>query len=66
MRAAAAQLRSAGVAAVAVCFVHAYRYDAHEKRAGEILRQELPGMRFPAMSRCLHINALRAAAADVS
>ncbi|MER9580726.1 hydantoinase/oxoprolinase family protein [Mesorhizobium sp. M0276] len=44
VRAAAAQLRAAGVAAVAVCFVHAYRYHAHEKRAGEILREELPGM----------------------
>lgn len=44
VRQAAALLRSAGVGAVAVCFVHAYRYDAHEKRAGEILREELPGI----------------------
>ncbi|WP_287299212.1 hydantoinase/oxoprolinase N-terminal domain-containing protein [Mesorhizobium sp.] len=43
VRAAAAQFRTAGVTAVAVCFVHAYRYDAHEKRAGEILREELGG-----------------------
>ncbi|MDA7965808.1 hydantoinase/oxoprolinase family protein [Ruegeria sp.] len=44
VRAAAAQFRAAGVAAVAVCFVHAYRFDAHEKRAGEILAEELPGI----------------------
>lgn len=44
VRAAAVQFREAGVAAVAACFVHAYRFDAHEKRAGEILREELPGI----------------------
>ncbi|MDX8507269.1 hydantoinase/oxoprolinase family protein [Mesorhizobium captivum] len=44
VRLAGAQLRAAGVAAVAVCFVHAYRYDSHEKRAAEILREELPGV----------------------
>ncbi|RWA78201.1 hydantoinase/oxoprolinase family protein [Mesorhizobium sp.] len=44
VRAAAGQLRSAGVTAVAICFVHAYRFDAHEKRAAEILREELPGV----------------------
>ncbi|MER9177555.1 hydantoinase/oxoprolinase family protein [Mesorhizobium sp. M0955] len=44
VRTAAAQFRAAGVAAVAVCFVHSYRFDAHEKRAGEILRDELPGI----------------------
>lgn len=44
VRAAAAQFRAAGIAAVAVCFVHSYRFDAHEKRAGDILREELPGI----------------------
>lgn len=44
VRAAAAKFREAGVAAVAVCFVHAYRFDEHEKRAGEILQQEMPGV----------------------
>ncbi|MES0173972.1 hydantoinase/oxoprolinase family protein [Mesorhizobium sp. M0006] len=44
VRTAAAQFRAAGVAAVAVCFVHSYRFDAHEKRAGDILRDELPGI----------------------
>ncbi|RWD52288.1 MAG: hydantoinase/oxoprolinase family protein [Mesorhizobium sp.] len=44
VRAAAAQFRDAKVAAVAVCFVHAYRFDSHERRAGEILREELPGV----------------------
>ncbi|MER9216709.1 hydantoinase/oxoprolinase family protein [Mesorhizobium sp. M0663] len=44
VRAAAAQFRAAGIAAVAVCFVHSYRFDAHEKRAGDILREVLPGI----------------------
>ncbi|RWG06556.1 MAG: hydantoinase/oxoprolinase family protein [Mesorhizobium sp.] len=44
VRQGAAELRKAGVGAVAVCFVHAYRHDAHERRAGEILREELPGV----------------------
>jgi N-methylhydantoinase A len=35
-------LRQAGVASVAVCFLHAYRNSAHEQRTGEILRDALP------------------------
>jgi N-methylhydantoinase A len=35
-------LRQAGVASVAVCFLHAYRNPAHEQRAGAILRAALP------------------------
>ena len=35
-------LRQAGVASVAVCFLHAYRNPAHEQRAGAILRAVLP------------------------
>jgi N-methylhydantoinase A len=43
VRAAARQFREAGVDAVAVLFLHSYRNPAHERRAGEILRAELPG-----------------------
>jgi N-methylhydantoinase A len=42
VRRAARQLKSENVEAVALCFLHAYRNDVHEKRAGEILREELP------------------------
>jgi N-methylhydantoinase A/oxoprolinase/acetone carboxylase beta subunit len=44
VRAAARQFREAGVEAVAVLFLHSYRNSAHEKRAGEILASELPGV----------------------
>jgi len=44
VRAAAATFRAAGVASVAVCFLHSYRNDAHERRAREILREEMPGV----------------------
>lgn len=37
-------LRRAEVAAVAVCFLHAYANPAHEQRAGAILREHLPGV----------------------
>jgi len=37
-----AVLHSAGVASVAVCFLHAYRNPDHERRAGAILRAALP------------------------
>jgi len=40
--AAATQLRAEGVTAVALCFMHAYANPAHEVRAAEILRRELP------------------------
>ncbi len=42
VRAAAAQFRAEGVEAIAVCFLHAYRNSSHEKRAAQILREELP------------------------
>jgi N-methylhydantoinase A len=35
-------LYAAGVASVAVCFLHAYRNPEHERRAGAILRNALP------------------------
>ncbi len=40
---AAAALNAAGVAAVAVGFLHAYKNDLHERRTGEILRRLMPG-----------------------
>jgi N-methylhydantoinase A len=39
---AAALLLAEGVEAVAVGFLHAYRNDAHERRAGDILRRLMP------------------------
>ena len=43
-RAAARALRDLDVEAVAVCFLYSYANDAHERRAAEILREELPGV----------------------
>ena len=44
VRSAAARFRDAGVEAVAVCFLHAYRNPSHELRTAEILSDELPGI----------------------
>jgi N-methylhydantoinase A len=44
VREAAAVFGKAGVTSVAVVFLHSYRTGDHEKRAGEILREELPGV----------------------
>ena len=38
----ATRLREAGVDAVAICFLHAYRFPDHERKAGEIVRRILP------------------------
>ena len=43
-RAAAQVLREMQVEAVAVCFLYSYANDAHERRAAEILREELDGI----------------------
>jgi N-methylhydantoinase A len=43
VRASARALREAGVEAVAICFLFAYLDPAHELRAAEIVREELPG-----------------------
>jgi len=43
VRAAAANIREAGIDAIAICFLHAYANDAHEALAAAILREELPG-----------------------
>lgn len=42
--AASRSLRAAGVEAVAVAFLHSYSDPSHERRAGEILAAELPGV----------------------
>lgn len=44
LRDIAGQLRKMKVEAVAVVFLHSYRNNAHELRAGEILSEELPGV----------------------
>ncbi len=44
VRAAAAEFRRLGVEAIAVCFLHAFANPAHERRAGAILAEELPGV----------------------
>lgn len=38
----AAHLVAEGVEAIAICFLHSYRNPAHERRAGELLRQAYP------------------------
>ncbi|QEC47773.1 hydantoinase/oxoprolinase family protein [Baekduia soli] len=42
VRAAAGEFREAGVEAIAVCFLFSYLDPTHERRAAEILREELP------------------------
>lgn len=39
-----ALLRDAGVQAIAICLLHSYRDDAHERRLGEIVASVAPGM----------------------
>ncbi len=44
VRQAARRLSAAGVEAVAICFLHAYRNPAHEQEAAAILAEEMPGI----------------------
>ncbi|BAM89103.1 hydantoin utilization protein A [Bradyrhizobium oligotrophicum S58] len=44
VRALAPQLRAQNVASIAIAFLHAYANPAHERRAGEILAEEMPGV----------------------
>ncbi len=44
VRAVARRIRDEQVEAVVVCLLHSYVNPAHERRAGEILREELPGV----------------------
>ena len=37
-----AEIRKAGVEAIAVCFLHSYANPAHERRVGEKLKQTFP------------------------
>ena len=42
--AAIERIRKDGAEAVAVCLIHSYRSPEHERRVGEIVRRELPGV----------------------
>jgi N-methylhydantoinase A len=44
LRATAKELRRLGIEAVAVCFLHSFTNEAHERGAGQILSEELPGV----------------------
>ncbi|HTZ78344.1 MAG TPA: hydantoinase/oxoprolinase family protein [Stellaceae bacterium] len=44
VRAAARAIKAEGVDAVAICFLHAYADGRHERRAREILQEEIPGI----------------------
>jgi N-methylhydantoinase A len=44
LRATAQELKKLKVEAVAVCFLHSFTHEAHERRAGKILAEELPGI----------------------
>ena len=55
VRAAAAIIRQMDVAAVAVCLIHAYANSEHERRAAEILREELPDLAITVSSDVLPV-----------
>ncbi len=44
LRGIASELRAAGIQSLAVCFLHSFTNEAHERRAGAILAEELPGV----------------------
>ncbi|HYC66343.1 MAG TPA: hydantoinase/oxoprolinase family protein, partial [Reyranellaceae bacterium] len=44
LRATAKELKRLGIEAVAVCFLHSFTNETHERRAGQILAEELPGI----------------------
>ncbi|MGJ4886837.1 hydantoinase/oxoprolinase family protein [Bradyrhizobium sp. HKCCYLRH3099] len=44
VRALVPQLRALEVSSIAIAFLHAYANPAHERRAGEIVAEELPGV----------------------
>ena len=54
-RAAARRLAVLGVEAVAVLFLHSYANPAHERRAGEILAEALPGVEIALSSDILPV-----------
>lgn len=55
VRAAAAEFRRLGVEVVAVCFLHSYADPTHERRAGAILAEELPGIPITLSSEVLPV-----------
>ncbi len=55
VRAAAAACRRMGVAAVAICLLHAYANPSHERRVAEILAEELPGVAITASTDVLPV-----------
>ena len=55
VRQAADHFRREGVAAVAVAFLHSYANPVHERRAREILREELPGVAVSLSSEVLPV-----------
>lgn len=48
--AAAAELAAAGCEAIAICLIHSYRNDAHERRAAAAVRARVPGVHVTASS----------------
>ncbi len=44
MRGIAREMKDAGIEVVGICFLHAYANNAHERRAAEILAEEIPGI----------------------
>ncbi len=55
VRQAADALRGMNVEAVGVCLIHAFANPAHERRAAEILREELPGIAVTASTDVLPV-----------
>src|SRR6185437_2886143 len=55
VHALARRLRELEVESVAVCLLHAHRNPAHERRVGEILREELPGLPISLSSEILRV-----------
>jgi N-methylhydantoinase A len=44
IRSVAEDLVRDGVEAIAICFLHAYRYPSHERQAAQLIREEFPGI----------------------
>ncbi|MFC4277948.1 hydantoinase/oxoprolinase family protein [Achromobacter aloeverae] len=53
VRRVADELRREGVEAVAICFMHSYRNDEHERRTRDILAEALPGVYLSVSSEIL-------------
>ena len=57
VRATARELKRLAIEAVAVCFLHSFTNEAHERRTGEILAEELPGSPFRCPARSARKSA---------